>query len=277
MSWHFTEDPEAFRAAVRNHLAAAPARHTALLTQLDVPGLRGWWAEPGEVRATGAFLVSPPGVPLLGVMPDSAARELARALPGVLSGAAEVTGVRGESGTVEAFAAAFGQAQGRSWRTTRRMRLYRLGDLTPPDPAPPGRPRLAVRADLPLAVGWMREFARDVGEDPDADYTANVAARVADGRLHLWEADDRPVAMASVSRTVAGQARVSPVYTPPAHRARGYGGAVTCAVSRAAVEAGAEQVLLFTDLANRTSNSLYQHMGYRPVTDHAAVEFGMQV
>ncbi|WP_405819688.1 GNAT family N-acetyltransferase [Streptomyces sp. NBC_00838] len=79
--------------------------------------------------------------------------------------------------------------------------------------------------------------------------------------------------MASVSPVVAGQARVSPVYTPPRLRGRGYGGAVTAAISRAARESGAEQVLLFTDLANPTSNALYRRLGYRPLTDSQALTF----
>lgn len=32
-------------------------------------------------------------------------------------------------------------------------------------------------------------------------------------------------------------------------------------------------MLLFTDLANPTSNGLYQRIGYRPVTDFAVYEF----
>jgi predicted GNAT family acetyltransferase len=32
-------------------------------------------------------------------------------------------------------------------------------------------------------------------------------------------------------------------------------------------------VVLFTDLANPTSNALYQRLGYRPVEDRAVVEF----
>lgn len=263
MTWHLTEAPETFRSAVREYLAAEPARNTALLTQLDAPGPRGWWADPVDGRVTGAFLLPSPGMPLLGTMPDAAARALAA---GVLP---EVTCVRGESATVEVFVTALGR---RPVRTRRRMRLFRLGVLTPPHPAPPGRVRIAGPGDVPLGVAWMREFARDIGEDPDADYTATVAARVADARLHLWEVAGEPVAMASVSRIVAGQARISPVYTPSAHRARGYGGAVTSAVSRAALDAGAAQVLLFTDLANPTSNALYQRLGYRPIGDHSAVE-----
>jgi predicted GNAT family acetyltransferase len=68
--------------------------------------------------------------------------------------------------------------------------------------------------------------------------------------------------------------RVGPVYTPPAQRGHGYAAGVTVAVSQAALDTGATDVLLYTDLANRTSNALYQRLGYRPVEDRLALSFG---
>jgi predicted GNAT family acetyltransferase len=67
--------------------------------------------------------------------------------------------------------------------------------------------------------------------------------------------------------------RVAPVYTPKQLRGRGYAGAVTAAVSQAALDAGAAEVSLFTDLANPTSNALYQRLGYRPLEDQVILEF----
>jgi predicted GNAT family acetyltransferase len=78
--------------------------------------------------------------------------------------------------------------------------------------------------------------------------------------------------MAGTQRSVAGVVRLGPVYTPPAERRRGFGGAVTAAVSQAALVAGATDVVLFTDLANPTSNALYQRLGYRPVEDRVLLE-----
>lgn len=89
----------------------------------------------------------------------------------------------------------------------------------------------------------------------------------------LWEQDGQPVSLAGLTRQVAGQVRVGPVYTPPGHRGRGYGGAATWAVSQAALDAGAAQVVLFTDLANPTSNALYQRLGYQPVADRLVLAF----
>jgi predicted GNAT family acetyltransferase len=48
---------------------------------------------------------------------------------------------------------------------------------------------------------------------------------------------------------------------------------VTAAASRWALEAGAERVVLFTDLANPTTNRLYPRIGYRPVHDAVEVRF----
>lgn len=70
--------------------------------------------------------------------------------------------------------------------------------------------------------------------------------------------------MAGVTRKVAGHIRVAPVYTPPRYRGNGYAAAAIWAVSQAALDAGACDVVLFTDLANATSNALYQRLGYRP-------------
>ncbi|MEX0170911.1 GNAT family N-acetyltransferase [Streptomyces sp. LMG1-1-1.1] len=277
MTWHFTEDAETFRSAAARHLAAEPARNTAVLTLMGRAERLGWWAEP-DGRVTGVLAYSPAAGLDLGATTEEAARALAARADALVSpagvAAAPADGgpvaLRGETAAVEAYA----EACGRPSRVTGRMRLFRLGEPIPPDPAPEGRGRLAAEADVPLVAAWTREFAVSIGEEPAEDYTHFVTERITEGRLHLWEAPDgRPVSMAAVSRTIEGQARVHLVYTPPAERRRGYAAGATTAVGRAAVAAGTPRVLLFTDLANPTSNALYQRLGYRPVTDHLGVEF----
>jgi GNAT superfamily N-acetyltransferase len=77
----------------------------------------------------------------------------------------------------------------------------------------------------------------------------------------------RPVAMNWTSPPAAGVVRVSAVYTPPERRGRGYASALVAATSQAALADGATACTLFTDLANPTSNAIYQRIGYRPVAD----------
>jgi predicted GNAT family acetyltransferase len=72
---------------------------------------------------------------------------------------------------------------------------------------------------------------------------------------------------------VAGMVRVDPVYTPAHLRGRGYAGAVTVEVSRAALTAGATDVVLYANPANPTSNALYQRLGYVPIADFVVYGF----
>jgi predicted GNAT family acetyltransferase len=48
---------------------------------------------------------------------------------------------------------------------------------------------------------------------------------------------------------------------------------VTVAASQWALDAGAQRVVLFTDLANPTTNRLYPRIGYRPVHDAVELRF----
>jgi predicted GNAT family acetyltransferase len=73
--------------------------------------------------------------------------------------------------------------------------------------------------------------------------------------------------MVGVNLAVAGVVRVGPVYTPPQLRRRGYAGSAVAAVSRRALAAGAARCMLFTDLANPTSNKIYAEVGYRRIAD----------
>jgi predicted GNAT family acetyltransferase len=100
-----------------------------------------------------------------------------------------------------------------------------------------------------------------------------VDERLGYGGITVWEAGGVPVSLAGRTRVVAGMVRVAPVYTPPEMRGRGYVGAATAAVSQAALDAGVREVVLYTDLANPTSNALYQRLGYRPVEDRVVLSF----
>ena len=282
MPWTISEDLDEFTGQAGPFLRERPAQNTIALTitqTLRADGqqafgpqlpLFGWWQPPGGAVA-GACMQTPP-YPLLLVSgaPADAVRELAdmlaaagRALPGVNSSAE----------TAGQFAAQWRLRTGAAAAVHQRSRLYRLAGLADPSPAPAGRARVAGRADRDLLVAWWQAFGREAGSLAESDSGRTVDHRLGHDGLTLWEDDGRPVSMAGLTRQVAGTIRVGPVYTPPGLRRRGYAGAVTAAVSRAALDAGADEVLLFTDLANPTSNSLYQRLGFRPVEDRVLMSF----
>ncbi|NUL26969.1 GNAT family N-acetyltransferase, partial [Streptomyces lunaelactis] len=183
-------------------------------------------------------------------------------------------GVNADHDTATTFAEAWQRHTGTTPTLHERQRLYRLGTLTPPQPFPEGQGRVAGQQDREQLMLWYREFVAAIGGVASTDADSWADTRIAYRRVMFWETPDgTPVSMAGVTPMVAGQIRVAPVYTPAHLRGRGYAGAATVEVSRAALAAGATEVLLFADLANPTSNGLYRRIGYRPVADFAVYDF----
>ncbi len=81
------------------------------------------------------------------------------------------------------------------------------------------------------------------------------------------------VASPAVGGETPNGIRIGPVYTPPADRGQGYASALVAAVSQAQLDAGRRFCFLYADLANPTSNKIYQAIGYRPVTDALRIDF----
>jgi GNAT superfamily N-acetyltransferase len=272
MTWTFTSEPAAYRAAAGSAVASRPVPNTLLLTVADglerrgphafgkADPLCGWWTGPDGVVGAG-LLWTPPYPLLLGATPPEAVRALGAALATepLLAG---VGGFNARRADAEVLAAAWG----RPAVVAEENRLYRLAGLVPPDPAPAGRARTATPADLPLVAAWTGAFDRETGQ-PGAASEEALRDRISYGGTLLWEDGGRPVSLASFGRPTGGAARIGPVYTPPAERGQGYAAGVTHAASGAAYAAGASEVLLFTDLANPTSNGIYQRLGYAAVED----------
>jgi predicted GNAT family acetyltransferase len=280
MPWFLSDSLPEYSATVGGLLSRRPAQHTILLGAIEtlraagtqafgaIAPLFGWWQEAGgEVSA--AFLHTPPFPVALTSVPGPAAVALAQALA---ARARRVSGVNADPAGAEAFARAWRELTGDAIQLHMPSRLFQLGVLRWPDPRPPGQARVAGPADRSLLIAWSEAFHREAQSGPE-DLESMVDDRLSYRGLSLWEDAGQPVSMAGLTRMAAGQVRVGPVYTPPRLRGNGYAGGVTCAVSQAARDAGADRVLLFTDLANPTSNALYQRLGYEPVEDRAVWSF----
>jgi GNAT superfamily N-acetyltransferase len=275
MPWQLTHDLAGFMAAAGSYLSADPVRNTVPLTVVEAlrasgPSVYGdaapvfaWHAAGGLVD--GAALRTPPHPLLIAGFPAGAAEALLRAFA-----ADRPTGASAPEPEAVELAAAWTAMTGGGTAVHTRMRLFRLAALLPPDPLPPGSARVAGQADLDLLVDWTAAFCAETGSG--AEGARSVTDKLSYGGLMIWEVAGQPVAMASLTRHVEGVCRVGSVYTPARHRRTGYGGAITTAVSRQALDDGAAEVVLYTDLANPTSNALYQRLGYREVEDRIALD-----
>lgn len=278
MRWHLSDDVRALPPAAHEVLARRPVDATVALTVLAAlragrafsatPPLLGWCEDDGDV--VGVVVHTPPWELVLAHVPPAAVEPLADAL---LAHRPQLGGVLGEVPAVEAVVAAWTARVPVRATTVFEERLFRLGTLLPPEPAPAGRARLGTRADVDRVAEWFAAFGAEAGT-PVGDAVQAARDRVADDLLWLWEdADGVPVAMAARHRPAGGVSRVGPVYTAPQARRRGCGAAVTAACAADALAAGAREVVLFTDLANPTSNAVYRRIGFVPVGDHRVVRF----
>jgi predicted GNAT family acetyltransferase len=266
VSWRLTGDVEEYLALAGRFVAAHSAENTVLLTVAETVRRRGptafggaaplfgWWEGGGAVVHTPPHPLAPTD------LPDPAVRELAAALAG-----REISGIVGPASVARAFAAAWE----RPATERRREWLYRLGRLTPPRDLPPGRAVPASDADRELLVAWMAAFLEYIGDAPEA------ASRHVENRLDgmsVWVRDE-PVSLLAVSPPLAGMVRIGPVYTPPEHRGHGYAAALTAAACRRARDDGVDEVLLFADVANETSNRLYRRLGFEALQERLFLAF----
>jgi RimJ/RimL family protein N-acetyltransferase len=268
------ESVDEFRGIAEPLYRRDPVAHTIELTLLAAGGfpddsfLMTVW---DDGAAVGAALQTPPyplacnGIPHAAI--DSVAADLAGAQP-------DLVAVRGSRNTAVAFADAWHAITGRETTIGTEERLYRLGTLKAPAGVA-GAPRDANSDDRDLLVEWVQRFFDDAFgqlQNDGGEAFVHNSNRVGH-RFVLWEVDGAPVSMAMLRVPAAGVSRIGPVFTPRDKRGHGYGSAVTAAAAQLAHRSGTPDVVLFADLANPTSNAIYQRIGFEAVGDSVRIDF----
>ncbi len=187
---------------------------------------------------------------------------LAEALAG-----ANLPGVLGPTDHAGSFAQHWGAEAGRTPILEMRERIFRLSAVRPPARPAGGRLRVAGPEDRGLVIDWYAAFLREALPPSTPPIRPElIDRRIALGGVFLWD-DPVPVSLTVVGSRTPNGARVGPVYTPPELRGRGYASACVAGASQAQLDAGRSFLFLFTDLANPTSNHIYQEIGYEPIRD----------
>ena len=257
-------------------LLADEPRHSLIFgiagTLRDHPGHylehRLWLVADGDA-VVGAALQTPPFnlvVAGAGAALEAMAAGIDEELPGAVGAVPEI----------EAFATTWETRRGVSREGTMAQGIYALAELVEPA-RPSGTARPAAEGDRALLADWLRDFGREAL--PHEAFEPAQIERIIDARLShadagfvIWE-DGGPVSLAGFGGTTPHGTRIGPVFTPPEHRGRGYGSAVTAAVTRERLAAGRRFCFLYTDLSNPISNRIYVAMGYRRVCDALSFRF----
>jgi uncharacterized protein len=174
--------------------------------------------------------------------------------------------VLGPEPDVARFAQLWGERAGSVVRLGMRQRIFEVRDVKALPWPVPGRLRRAAESDIRTLATWIEAFNAEAHTTEPTVPDTVARERVSEERLFVWE-DGEVVSMAAQgSRTPSG-AGINLVYTPPPLRGRGYASACVAALSAHLLASGRAYCCLFTDLANPTSNSIYQRIGYQPVCD----------
>ncbi len=192
----------------------------------------------------------------------------------LVDGGWTLPGVVGPPEMAEEFARFWAEATGCSLGPAMEQRIYELREVIWPLGVP-GRMRAGAADDMELLVEWTLAFCREASADlMTADEARTLLEdKIRDQRVFLWDDGGEPVATTSLSRPTRRTLTINAVYTPPERRNRGYASALVAGVSGRVLALGKEAAVLYTDLSNPTSNSIYQKIGYLPVCDSRHVPF----
>ena len=193
---------------------------------------------------------------------------------GITETGVTIPGLIMEKSLAERFANTFAAVKGVKYTVHKDMRIYELIEVNPEIPAI-GTIRPARESDLSFLPYWLEGFNCDCFGKPAAVKADTERYRydISKKTLYVLEHEGTPVSMAQKNREMQTVCGVSGVYTPPYFRGKGYASSCVAALSRLILERGFTKCVLYTDLANPTSNSIYQKIGYKPICDSLEIKF----
>jgi len=126
--------------------------------------------------------------------------------------------------------------------------------------------------ELPLIEQWIYQFCEDVklpATKEEAKQTAHTL--ITNRRLFGLEVDGELVSVAAKTRPTTNNITVNFVYTPKKARKKGYASSCVAALSQRMLDEGYKTTTLYTDLANPTSNKIYQEIGYEQIAESVLI------
>ena len=282
MRFEVVTSPEEFRDRTAG-LLADEARHNLirgiLSNLIDYPDNYEdfrLFLVTADGEANACALITMPYRVVVADTPDGVA--LASLVDGIATLDAATPGVIGNRPTVDRFVELWTDRTGTTAALAMAQGVFAVEQIRPARPTD-GEARVAVEADLETVFDWFNAFvAEAIPDEPrDDDRLREMLLKrlrgEVPGRVWLWTCDEQPVSMSAHTSPTGSGVRVNAVYTPPEHRGKGYASSLVAEQSQWLLDNGHDFCFLFTDLANPTSNKIYESIGYRQVAEAASYSF----
>ena len=268
----FSEDPAFVLSRAGVFLSSQPVLHNLILSILHARVAHGepgrYWMAIQRDDIVGVVIQSPLTFPAT-LTPMERPVSIAMA-DAIAEANFALPGVSGEAATAATFAGQWSERTKSAATPFQGNRLYELLEVAD-IPNVEGKLRQAGPQDRSLMILWSRAFQNEIGEPAD-DIELRVERGLAAGHLWVWDRREEAVSMVVGREPVEGVIRLSGVYTPDEKRKHGYAAACVRALSKKLGDAG-HRCILYTDLANPTSNSIYRRIGYRALADALRYRF----
>lgn len=184
---------------------------------------------------------------------------------------ADFPGVVGPAQESELFASFWAKLNNKKSELGMGHKIYKLDKVNPLKKPVAGEFVLAQPKDLEMVTKSIMNFTLENLPSSDhrdeAHWKEYSERAIKTGSAHLWVVDGKPVSAAFVSRATKNSISINAVYTPHEYRKNGYASAVVTNLSQKMLDSGKKYCVLYTDLANTSSNKMYQKIGYHEVTD----------
>lgn len=180
----------------------------------------------------------------------------------------DLPGIIGPAAEADAFAVDWCSIKSVTAMVDMHLGTYVLEEVLPPPPPISGHLRGATIQDAGLIGEWSKAIhAEAMRDSPPPGTEVDVTG------WYFWEIAGKPVASVRAIPSTPKGATINSVYTPPPLRRRGYATAAVAAASEMMLNEGCRFCYLFTDMANPTSNRIYQRIGYRFTGDFRQISF----
>jgi len=268
----FSEDPAFVIRKADEFLLSEPVLHNLILSILHSRTAQGdpgrYWIALHEEDTVGVVVQSPLEYPA--TLTPMGPRAVLAIVDAIAEARVTLPGINGDAATAASFAGQWSERCKSAATPFQGTRLYELLDLGQV-PHTKGNLRQAGPGDRNLMILWTRSFQDEIRESAN-DTERRVDRGLAARQIWLWDQNGETTSMAVSRQPVGGVVRLSGVYTPPEKRNRGYAAACVHALSKHLLERG-YRCILYTDLGNPTSNSIYQRIGYRAVAEALRYRF----
>jgi len=139
-----------------------------------------------------------------------------------------------------------------------------------------GKFRKAIEEDVNKVAVMLGDFLQEALNISDAEIKTKAENMINDGSVFVLEVNKEIVCISAIARNLEKHAAISYVYTPLAHRGKGYATKCVGKLSQLILEDMKKHCILYADKHNKKSQKVYRKLGYKNISEFNEVSLEMK-